>query len=443
MKHIKIFFLLIHLFSLSLITAQEKITLSQAITSALNQNSTLIQSSNSLKVNEASVKSAYGNLLPTLNLNGGWSWQRVSNNQGNTQIDYLGNIENVGESQIDSRNYNLSLGGSFTVFDGLSSFKNINQKKTDLESARLDLEKLKQDAILQTVNLFVQILNYQKVLKFQEEDLKYNQDLLEKIKGMHELKMIANFDLYSQEYQTANSQLTLLQAQSEYDKAKLNLLTYLSKDITIEYAFELDSSYTLNVIDDLDNYDVLYQTALNRRADFQSKKLKLESGENQLAIAKSGLYPNISGNYGFSTSAVKLGDIFNRKVYNFGLSLNVPIFSGWMTEYTIESALVQIKNVNEQINALERQIKTDVKTAILDLKSTGLQLEVTKTALKSAKETWDIQREKYKLGTLTFIDQQLAYRDFVQATNNSITAESNYIFKQFTLLNALGLLSNQ
>ncbi len=443
MKRITKIILLINLVSVPFITAQEKITLSQAITTALNQNSTLIQTSNSLKISEASVKSAYGSLLPTLNLNGGWSWQRVSNNQGNTQIDYLGNIENVGESQIDSRNYNLSLGGNFTVFDGLSSFKNISQKKTDLESARLDLEKLKQDAILQTVNLFVLIMNYQKTLKFQEEDLKYNQDLLEKIKGMHELKMIANFDLYSQEYQTANSQLILLQAENEYEKAKLNLLTYLSKDITKEYTFELDSSYVLDVINDLDNPEILYQTALNRRADFNSQKLKLESGEYQLSIAKSGLYPNISGNYGFSTSAVKLGDIFNRKVYNFGLSLNVPIFSGWMTEYSIESALVQIKNSNEQLNALERQIKTEVKAAMLDLKSTQLQLEVTKTAVKSAKETWDIQREKYKLGTVTYIDQQLAYRDFVQATNNSITAESNYIFKQFTLLNALGLLNNQ
>ncbi len=443
MKRITKIILLINLVSVPFITAQEKITLSQAITTALNQNSTLIQTSNSLKISEASVKSAYGSLLPTLNLNGGWSWQRVSNNQGNTQIDYLGNIENVGESQIDSRNYNLSVGGNFTVFDGLSSFKNISQKKTDLESAKLDLEKLKQDAILQTVNLFVLIMNYQKTLKFQEEDLKYNQDLLEKIKGMHELKMIANFDLYSQEYQTANSQLILLQAESEYEKAKLNLLTYLSKDITKEYTFELDSSYVLDVINDLDNPEILYQTALNRRADFNSQKLKLESGEYQLSIAKSGLYPNISGNYGFSTSAVKLGDIFNRKVYNFGLSLNIPIFSGWMTEYSIESALVQIKNSNEQLNALERQIKTEVKAAMLDLKSTQLQLEVTKTAVKSAKETWDIQREKYKLGTVTYIDQQLAYRDFVQATNNSITAESNYIYKQFSLLNALGLLNNQ
>jgi outer membrane protein len=443
MKRITKIILLINLFSVPLITAQEKITLSQAITTALNKNSTLIQTSNSLKINEASVKSAYGGLLPTLNLNGGWSWQRVSNNQGNTQIDYLGNIEDVGESQIDSRNYNLSLGGNFTVFDGLSSFKNISQKKTDLESARLDLEKLKQDAILQTVNLFVLILNFQKTLKFQVEDLKYNQDLLEKIRGMHELKMIANFDLYSQEYQTANSQLVLLQAESEYEKAKLNLLTYLAKDITKEYSFELDSSYVLNVINDIDNPDILFQTALNRRADFNSQKLKLESGEYQLSIAKSGLYPNISGNYGFSTSAVKLGDIFNRKVYNFGLSLNIPIFSGWMTEYSIESALVQIKNSNEQLSALERQIKTEVKAAMLDLKSTQLQLEVTKTAVKSAKETWDIQREKYKLGTVTFIDQQLAYRDFIQATNNSITAESNYIYKQFTLLNALGLLNNQ
>jgi len=443
MKHIIKIFLIINFFCFSFITAQEKINLSQAITITLNQNSTLIQTSNNLKTSEASVKSAYGNLLPSLNISGGWGWQRVSNNQGNTQIDYLGNIENVGVSTIDSRTYNLSMGGNFTVFDGLSSITSVSQKKTDLEAARLDFEKLKQDAILQTVNFFVLVLNYQKVLKFQEEDLKYNQDLLDRIKGMHDLKMVANFDLFSQEYQTANSRLTLIQAQNVFEKAKLTLLTYLSKDITKEYSFELDSSNVSNAINDLDNPDILYQTALNRRADFQSQRLKIESGENQLTIARSTYYPNITGNFGVSTGAVNLSDMFSRKVYKVGLSLNIPIFSNWSTEYAVESALVQIKNTNEQLSALERQIKTEVKSAILDLQSTMLQLDVTKTAVKSAKETWDIQREKYNLGTVTFIDQQLAYRDFIQATNNSITAESNYIYKQYSLLNAMGMLNNK
>lgn len=442
MKYLAKSCLLFFLFLIiSNINAQEKLTLNKAITIALNQNTNLVKSRNNLQTSEASVKTAYGNLLPNLSVSGGWSWQRVINKEETSQIGYLGNVESIGTSQTESRNYNLSVGGNITLFDGLSTFKTISQKENDLQSAKYDLEKLKQDIILKTVNYYVTILNYQKVLDFQEQDLKYNQDLLNKIKEMHDLKMISNADLYSQQYQTANSQLALIQAKNNFEKSKIDLLNYLSKDISQNYSFESDSSFIPETLKDLSSENVLYQTAYNNRSDYKSQKLQLENSGYQLSISRSGLYPTLSGSYGLSTSAVQLSDLFNRNVYNVGLSLNIPIFSRWNTEYSIESAKVQLMNSNEELNALERQIKSDVKSALLDLESSRLQLDVTKTAVTSSKETWSIKKEKYRLGSTTFIDQQQAYRDYIQAMNNSIAAESNYIYKQFSLMNAVGILN--
>jgi outer membrane protein len=159
-----------------------------------------------------------------------------------------------------------------------------------------------------------------------------------------------------------------------------------------------------------------------------------------LTIAKSGFLPSLSGNYNFSTSATQPSNLFNRKVYSLGLSFSLPIFSRWNTEFSTQSAQVQIKNSNEDLAALERQIKSDVKNAVIDLQSAKLELEVSKAALKSAKETWSIKKDSYVLGTATFIDQQQAYRDYLQASNNTIAAESNYVFRQFGLLSALGIL---
>ena len=109
----------------------------------------------------------------------------------------------------------------------------------------------------------------------------------------------------------------------------------------------------------------------------------------------------------------------------------------------MQTASVLNKNSNEDLNALERQITSDVKNAVLDLQTAKQQLEVTKAALKSAKETWEIIRDSYTLGSATYIDQQLSYRDYIQATNNEIASESNYIYRQFGLLSALGLLKSE
>jgi len=443
MKFLKTLFMVLLIIEAAPICAQEKITLRQAITIALNQNTSVIKSVNSLETSDASVKNAYGNLLPNLNFSSGWSWQRVSSNKETAQLNYLGTTQSVGKSTTDSRNYSMSLGGNVTLFDGLANLSTIQQRKNDLQSAKYDLEKLKQDVTLQTVNLFIIITNNEKILKFQEEDLKFNEDMLKKVKEMFDLKMKANVDLYSQEYQTSNSQLAFLQAKNNYEKSKIALLNYLSKDILKEYAFAMDSSYLPESIKNIDDVDVLYKTALINRNDYQSSKLKVENSEYQLTIARGGYMPSLSGNYGLSTSATQPSDLFSRKVYSAGLSLSFPIFSRWSTDYATQSAQVQNKNTDEDLKALERQIKSDLKNAVLDLQTAAVQLEVTKAALKSAMETWEIKRDSYTLGTATFLDQQQSYRDYIQAMNNEIASESNYILKQFGLLSALGLLKTE
>jgi outer membrane protein len=334
----------------------------------------------------------------------------------------------------------MSLGGNVTLFDGLSNLTTIDMKKNDLEAAKYDLEKLRQDVTLQTVSLFVTIVNDEKILAFQREDQKYNEDLLNKVKEMFELKMVTNSDLYSQEYQTSNSQLAYLQAKSNYEKAKISLLNYLSKDVLTDYKFEIDSTYIPSVSQFTDNAKQIYTTALNNRNDYQSQKAQLLSAQYQQTIASSGYFPSLSGNYGLSTSSTDPSELFTRKVYSVGLSLNFPIFSHWNTEYSVQSAKILIENTQEDLNTLERQIKSDVKNALIDLETTKLQLDVSKSAVKSSQETWSIKKSSYLLGSATYIDQQLAYKDYVQAMNNEIAAESNYIYKQFGLLSAIGLL---
>jgi len=437
---IRFFLLILFTTSTSSLFSQEKITLREAITLALNQNTSLLKSKNNLETSNAALKNAYGNLLPSLSFSSGWSWQRVSNSQGATVINYFGEAQKLGPTLTDSRSYSMSLGGNVTLFDGLANYSTISQRKNDLASATYDFEKLKQDVMLQTVSLFINVTNNEKILKFQQEDLKFNEDMLKKVKEMFDLKMKANADLYSQEYQTSNSRLAYLQAKNNYEKSKITLLTYLSKDPLKEYQFALDSSYVPESVKNLDDVSGLSTIANANRNDYQSLKLKADNADYQMIIARGGYLPSLSGSYGFSTSATTPSDLMSRKVYSLGLSLSFPIFSRWSTDLATQSAQVQSKNAYEDLSAMERQIKSDVKNAVLDLQTASAQLEVSKAALKAATETWQIKRESYDLGTATFIDQQQAYRDYIQAANNAIAAESNYLLKQFGLLSATGLL---
>jgi outer membrane protein len=146
----------------------------------------------------------------------------------------------------------------------------------------------------------------------------------------------------------------------------------------------------------------------------------------------------LSGNYRYSTSAIRPGDLFNRSIFSLGLSLNFPIFSNWNTDFAIQSAEVQIKNSAEDLNALEKEIRAQVKNTLLDLETAKTQVEVSNKGLISARMNWNIKSENYELGSATFIEMQQSYRDYLQAQNNDIQAQYNYFTKQFEFMNVLG-----
>ncbi len=438
LKYLIIFIILTTTLSFSQV---KNLTLNDAIKIALHNNTSLVKNTNSLASLNSQIKSAYGNLLPNLSINGGWNWQRVDDKGGEQQIDYFGRETTLPPSKVDTRNYSVSAGGSVTLFDGLSTYANINQAKNNYESAKLDIQKLKQDIILQTVNLYFAIVSNDSLLKYQEENLKYNQQLLDQIKEKQKLKMVTLADVYSQEAQTANSELAYLQAKNNLEKSKISLLNYLSINVNTLYNYPLpeENTYDSTLINQ--NVDNLYNIALQNRSDYLSQQYKIQSSRNQLTIARSSFYPTLNGNYRLSSSATQVNNLFNRKTYTIGLSLNIPIFSNWNTETAVQSAEVSLENSNEDMLSLERQIQSDVTNSVLDLQTSKTQLDVSGKALQAAKESWKIKKESYLLGAATYIELQQTYNNYLQAQNNLIQAHYNYYTKQYTLLNAVGKLN--
>jgi outer membrane protein TolC len=105
-----IIFLFLIITNCSNIFAQQTFTLQDAITAALNKNTTLIKQQNNLATQSAAIKNAYGNLLPNLSASGSWSWSRVTDKGGGTQIDYFGRETVLPSSKVDTRGYSISAG---------------------------------------------------------------------------------------------------------------------------------------------------------------------------------------------------------------------------------------------------------------------------------------------------------------------------------------------
>ncbi len=411
---------------------QKVLTLKEAIQIALERNPDLQKSQNNISGYESGVLASYGNFLPSLSASGSFGWSSTRT-QAAHEINLFGSVLTVPTSTSQSRTYSADVSTGITLFDGLSNFAQLAKSKNDLKAARLTLERAKQDVVFQTMSLYYSVINAQQQLKVNEGDVAWNKKNLETIEEQNKLGAATLADLYAQQVQEGNAELSLVQAKNNLETAKGNLLYYLGLNVLENYAFpdsltsEDQTLLNKNLDIQFDSLSVLVDNALTNRYDYLSAKYNLEGAYNQITIAKSGYFPTLTGSGDFYTNVNNVNDLFRSRTYSLGLSLNIPIFSNFSVSNQVQQAEVAAENDKVDLDNLQRQIIQNIQKTYLDLQAAKTSLSVSEKTVKAGKENLEIQSEKYKLGSARILD-------VLQARSNYTSAEGTYINSEFSFV---------
>jgi len=332
------------------------------------------------------------------------------------------------------------------LFDGLANYGGLSQSQNNLESAKLSIERMKQDVVFQVINLYYDIVNTQQLLKFKEQDVIWNQKNLETITERNKLGAVTLADVYAQQVRTGNAELEVIRTKNLFETSKTNLLYYLGLDVLEVYQFEEDFTNAekkmldTRITEDYKNLSALVDQAFENRPDFKGSILNRESAYDGITIARSGHMPRISGDAGYGIRANRLADITDNKTLNVGLTLSIPIFSGWSVTERVQTAQVFAENSEIEVLDLERTIKRDIQKTFLDLQAAEKGLTVSQKNIVAAEENQKIEQEKYSLGAGTLLNVLIANSEYSNAQTNYINAQFAYITLSEQLKYYLGIL---
>lgn len=416
------------------LSAQKQLSLDEAIKIAINRNTTLLKSTNSLKNSESNVKTAIGNFLPTIGASAGWSYSKSEND-----------VES-GTLKSESRSYSAGVGSSWTLFDGLSNFASLSQSKNELDAAKYNVDRLKQDIVFQTISLYYDVINTMQLLKFKEDDVKWNQKNLETITERNRLGSVTLADVYAQQVRVGNAELEVIRTQNNLETGKSELLSFLGLDVLEAYEFT-DTLSTAGIdklkMDlDLDyrNLSELVEKALENRLDYKSAQLNLESAYDGITIARSGHLPTLTNSINYGVGADEVKKMFDNRNLTIGLSLNIPIFSGFAVENRSQFAEVLAENRKIELTELERDIKKSIQKTYLNLQAAEKGLKVSEKNVLAAQENLKIESEKYSLGAGTLLNVLVANSEFTNAQTNFINSQFAYITLSEQLKYYLGVI---
>lgn len=415
--------------------AQEKLTLQNAIQTALEKNIDVIRSKNSMQISDANVTAAFGTFLPTVSAS-------ASVGRNGSSFDPTPFVPS-GVSANGSAS--VGVNANMTIFDGFRNTSAYSRATSNADAAAFNFSKQKQSTVLLVEQAYLTVLRNEQLLKVAQDNLKRSQQQLSRIEESNKVGAVAKADLYRQQVQTANDELSVINAQSSYDNSKQDLLYLLSLDMAKEYRFEDET--VLQQIDGLVNdslqqeradFERLIQEALQSRPDYQASILSKNIASNDLSIARSGHYPSLSLGAGYGLSGNGLSSISDSKTWNWRLSLSLPLFNGFSTSTQVQTSQLNLDLADQQLDQARRSVAKEVKSSILSLETARKRYEVSLKNLTSAEEDRRIAEERYNLGSNTLLDLLVATANYTQAQSNKVTSSYDFVYAKLQFRIAVG-----
>ena len=183
--------------------------------------------------------------------------------------------------------------------------------------------------------------------------------------------------------------------------------------------------------------DGLIAEAQARRPDLRAAEAQLKAAEASVELARAQGRPTISLGAG-PTWQESAG--VTQQGGSIGLTLNVPIFSGFETTYRVRSAAAQAEVRAAQRDRLRRQVALDVWKAYQSLTTATQSLQTTADLVASAEQSERVALGRYKAGVGTILDVLSAQAALASARLQRIQAQLDWNVYRATLAQSVGAL---
>ncbi|WP_336128249.1 TolC family protein [Mesoflavibacter sp. CH_XMU1422-2] len=415
------------LVGLSASAQQKKWSLQECVDYALENNITILQGENSILNNEQNIDAAKGQFLPS-----------VSGFVGHTLS--LGNRELFPGQFVDrtDNSTNASISLNQTVFNGFRLTNLYKQSQLNLETSKLELNRIKDDISLNVVNAYLNVLFNIENLEIAKAQYSFSKKQLDQVRDLVDAGVQPQANVYDAEATLSSDLQSVTVAENNYELALLSL----SQLLQLPYeGFEVEVIELDNPSSELmyNNASPIVSYALDNRYEIKVAQKNIENSALNTEISKSGYLPTVSFNYAFGsnvffTNLIDTEDSFfnqlnNQKGHRFSLNVSVPIFSQFQNKTNVAKAKIQEENAQLNLKQAKLDVEANVQRAFTDAKAALRAYEAAKSSLQSQKIAFQNSQERYDIGAMNAFDLEQSRLRLVNAESSLINAKYDFIFK--------------
>ncbi len=264
------------------------------------------------------------------------------------------------------------------------------------------------------------------------------------------------FDFASKRLEVGLAPITdVHEARAQYDGARAN--TLLARNAARD-AYQALVEITGNPVNDLkalpddfkpalpaeQDVDGWVATALATNPVLKSREAGLDAAESNVASARAAHYPTVGLQATYGKAIPGLYDPpfagVNKANTSVGLTVNIPIFSGFATQSGVRSALAQRDASADSLEQTKRAIERSTRSAYQALVAGISEVEARRLALVSAQSAYDASQVGLEVGTRTVLDVLNNQRTLFAAQQAYSQAKYSFLQSRLLLEQAAGTL---
>ncbi|MFC4209639.1 TolC family protein [Pedobacter lithocola] len=415
-----------------MVKAQQVITIQQAVDNTLKNNLTIKQAQFSAAITEENLTQSkfalYPNLSASVNPNltfGRGLDQTTFQVTNQTSLFTSGNLS----TNVD-------------VFQGFSKINQIRQNKTLLQADLTNVEKVKNDLILNVVTAYLQVLYNTDLERASKEQLDIANKTLVRENALLDAGNKTIADISQAKSQVATAELNLTNAQNALSISYLTLGQLMEMQPNQKFVVQAPLVDNIKAAPTTESAEEIYNNALNIFPDIKLANLRSLAAKQAIDVARGSYYPSLTFGAGINTSysyqfnyvglfpQSSFTDQINQRLgQSIGMSLQIPIFNGFSARSNVRRAKITYNNSLTTEQLAKNNLNKVIFQATTDLKAAESRYRSTENAFTAQKDAFYAVDLRYEQGLVNSLDYSTSQTNRNKAEIDFIQAKYDLLFR--------------
>ncbi|HEY6967690.1 MAG TPA: TolC family protein, partial [Candidatus Angelobacter sp.] len=334
--------------------------------------------------------------------------------------------------------------GPFAVFDArpalterVLDFAAINRIRSASENekaANFNVQDARELVVLVVGNQYLLTLAAASRLETAKAQFTTAQAIFQQTQDMKRAGVVAGIDVLRAQVQMQQQQQRVLAAQNQLERQRMSLVRTIGLPMTQQ--FELTDPVPYAPLPPMDLEESL-QRAYSRRPEYLAALARTRAAEIEVKAAHGEALPTVELNGDYGVIGPSPGSA--QQTYSLSAGLRIPVFQGGKVKADVLQAQSALKQLQSQLEDLHGRIEFEVRSAMLDVKTSDDQVAVARQSIDLAGQELQQSRDRYAAGVAGSLDVVQSQQSVAVANETYIDALYLNNVAKLSLARALGV----